>query len=77
MWWNDMWGGYATMPWMFFGPAMMAIFVVGCIAVLYLMVRGVRRSPEGEGALGMLQERFARGEIDQAEFEQRRRVLLN
>ena len=71
-----MWGGYATMPWMFFGPLMMVVFFVACIAVLYLMARGVRRSPEGEGALGILKERFARGEIDQAEFEQRRRVLL-
>jgi len=77
MWWSDMWGGYPTMPWMFFGPVMMVVFFAACIAVLYLMVRGVRRSPEGEGALGILQERFARGEIDQAEFEQRRRVLLN
>lgn len=71
-----MWGGHPAMPWVFFGPVMMVVFFVACIAVLYLMVRGVRRSSDGEGALGTLQERFARGEIDQAEFEQRRRVLL-
>jgi len=76
MWWSDMWGGgYAAMPWMFFGPLMMVVFFVACIAVLYLSARGVRR-PAGESAIRILKERFARGEIDQSEFEQRRRVLL-
>jgi len=72
-----MWGGYAMMPWMFFGPLIMVFFFAASIAVLYLLVRGVRRGPAGAGALDILKERFARGEIDQAEFEQRRRVLLN
>ena len=67
---------YGAMPWMFFGPVMMLIFFAACIAVLFLMVRGLGRKPGGDGALGILKERFARGEIDQAEFEERRRVLL-
>ena len=67
---------YGAMPWMFFGPVMMLIFFAVCIAVLFLVFRGVNRGSRGDGALGILKERFARGEIDQAEFEQRRRVLL-
>jgi len=74
MWWSDSWSWPA--PWMFFGPIMMLIFFAACLAVLYLLVRGSARVPQGERALGILKERFARGEIDQAEFEQRRSVLL-
>ncbi|MGH2732481.1 MAG: SHOCT domain-containing protein [Actinomycetota bacterium] len=40
--------------------------------------RGARGLPGGSGrrdALGILEERFARGEIDAEEFEERRRAL--
>ena len=66
-WWNDM-----PMPWIVFGPAMMLIFLGVCIALLYLFVRGARGE---DRALQILKERYARGEIDQAEFEKRRRFL--
>jgi len=47
-------------------------------AVIALIVWIVRRlgSPSGrDNGLRILQERFARGEIDQQEFEQRKAVL--
>lgn len=56
---------------------MMLIFLAVCIAVVYLALRAPGRGLRGEQALGILKERFARGEIDEAEFEQRRRVLLS
>ena len=76
MWWSDSWGAYGPMPWMVFGPLMMLIFLAACIAVVYIAMRSTRRAAVPERALGILKERYARGEIDQREFEERRRVLL-
>jgi len=73
MWWNDGWGVYGPAPWMLFGPLMMILFVVACVSVAYLVMRPYRA---GAGhAMDILKERYARGEIDQAEFEARRRLL--
>jgi putative membrane protein len=71
MWWSDWSGGYWTMPWMVFGPLMMIIFGVLCFAIAAFVMRGSR----GGEAIDILKERFARGEINQAEFEERRRLL--
>jgi len=72
MWWHDYWGG----PWMFVGPVMMIVFVVICVAMMSFMMRGgmTHRSRRGN-ALEILRERYARGEIDQAEFKERQRLL--
>lgn len=68
---------------MFFGSFMMVLFwgsiiVLIVVAVRYL-VRGSSHGampPASRGnALGILEERFARGEIDKEEFEERRRLL--
>ena len=51
------------------------------VAVIVLLVRwlggGVGIAPwaRGRAALQILQERFARGEIDKDEYEERRRIL--
>jgi putative membrane protein len=76
MWWSDWFGSYSLMPWMFFGPVMMLIFLAVCIAVMYLVMRtaGPARS-RASRPMEILMERYARGEIDQAEFEERRRIL--
>jgi putative membrane protein len=58
---------------MFFGPVMMLLFVAACVAVGYLVMRS--GGPRGGRAMQILEERYARGEIDQAEFEERRRLL--
>ncbi|MDH3662589.1 MAG: SHOCT domain-containing protein [Alphaproteobacteria bacterium] len=74
-----MWGGWYGM---FMGPLMMIIFIA---VVVVLVVLAVRWLGSGHGAsqplsptktpLDILKERFARGEIDKEEFEERRRVL--
>jgi putative membrane protein len=64
------------------GGLMMLIFWGGLVALVVFLVRGSdarssRREEKRSGAdaLGILAERFARGEISEEEFEQRKRVL--
>ncbi len=75
-----MWNGGS---WAFFGPLMTIVFIAAVVAVVVLMVRWLVGSghgaaphpPTGRTPLGTLKERFARGEIDKEEFEERRRAL--
>jgi putative membrane protein len=69
MWWNDYW----PMPWMFMGPLVMLVFVAMCIAMMFFMMRGMGH--RRRDAVDILKERLARGEINQAEYEERRRLL--
>jgi putative membrane protein len=59
-------------------PLFPIIFVVACLLFMFFMMRGMmgghRRSRDGY-ALDLLKERFARGEITQSEYEERRRLL--
>lgn len=63
------------------GGLMMLLFWGGIIALIVFFVRGGARSSEtGEkrttrDARDILEERFARGEMSEEEFEQRKRVL--
>ena len=77
-----MWGGWFHM---FFGFLMMLLFLGLVVGLIVLGVRWLcssERSPfrhaPGAGArspLDILKERLARGEIDVAEYEERRRAL--
>ena len=68
---------------MFFGSFMMLLFWGGLVILIVLGVRwmgtGSSRGIGGPGlenrALEILEERYARGEIDKEEFEERRRLL--
>ncbi len=57
------------------------VFFVLVVGGIWLAVRAFRGSqgpsptPPGSSALQILEERFARGEIDQHELEERRRSL--
>ena len=77
MWWGGGWYG------MIFGPLFMILVLAVVIAVAVLLVRWLAGPwqgashpvPPGRTPLDILRERFARGEIDKDEFEERRRVL--
>ena len=77
------WGGgwYA----MILGPLFMILFLAVLVALAVILVRWLggpwpgiyppHQLPPANTPLDILKERFARGEIDKAEFEDRRRVL--
>jgi putative membrane protein len=73
------WGGGGW--WMLFGPFTMILFVALIVAVVVLLVRwlggqgGAGQLPPSKSALDILRERFARGEIDKQEYEEKRRIL--
>jgi putative membrane protein len=77
MGWGDGWYG------MIFGPIFMILVLALVITVAVLLVRwlggpsltATPHQPAARTPLDILKERFARGEIDKDEFEERRRIL--
>jgi len=73
--WDGSWWGFG-MPllWLLF----LALIVVGVVLLVRSFSRGGRtqHQPDTNGALQILAERLARGELDPDEYQQRRRVLL-
>lgn len=67
---------------MIFGPSFMILVLGVVIAAAVVIARGLGGPapwappmPPGRTPLDILKERYARGEIDKEEFEERRRVL--
>lgn len=66
---------------MFFGSIMMFVFIAVIVGVVVFLVRwlgghGANSNSSGEhSALDILKERFARGEIDKDEYEERMKIL--
>ncbi len=79
------WGGGWGWGHMIFGPLMMIVVIGVVVVVVVLAVRWLGGSghgavahphpPPGKTPLDILKERFARGEIDKDEFEERKRLL--
>ena len=78
MMWDGSWTG-----WLLMGPVTMLLFFGAIAALIVVLVcwlggqgsGGGSRSPDAEKtALDILRERFARGEIDKNEFEERKRL---
>jgi len=72
--WNEGWWGFGMM---FMSLLFLALIVVGVVLVVRSFSQGGQARPRSDGgrALDILAERFARGEIDQQEYEERRRTL--
>jgi putative membrane protein len=81
--WHDAWGGGWGWGHMLFGSIMMVVFWGGIIVLVVLAVRWLgsgaagltAAAPAKKTALEILEERFARGEIDKEEYQERRRLL--
>jgi putative membrane protein len=82
MWGGEWGGGYG----MLIGPLFTILILVAVFAAVVLLVRWIGGSghgamhhhfvsPPSRMPLDILKERFAKGEIDKEEYEERRRVL--
>ncbi|HEV8680238.1 MAG TPA: SHOCT domain-containing protein [Stellaceae bacterium] len=76
-WWWDSgalpWFGMILGPLIMFGGLALAVLVV--VYLVRALGPGPTRPDPERSALDILQERFARGEIDRAEYEDRKRTL--
>ena len=75
-------GGYMGWGGMFFGPLAMIAVLGVLIAVIVMLVRGFTGGsssapgqPGTRDPLDILKARFASGEIDRREYEEKRRLL--
>lgn len=74
-------GGYG----MFFGPLFMILILFATVGAIAVLIRWLGGTPGGgaftnqtvarRAPLDILEERFAKGEINKDEYEERRRVL--
>ena len=76
-WWDG-----SSAPWygMIFGPIMMIAFIVLTVVIIAWALRafGLGWQSDSQGGstpLDTLKHRFARGEIDRAEYEERKKLL--
>ena len=75
-----MWGAWGGM---ILGPLMMIIFIAVIVVIVVIAIRwlgsagsdATQKGGPTESPIDILKERFARGEIDRADFEERRQVL--
>ena len=80
-WWDSAWD--SSMPWPMFLPMLWpVVIIVGVVVLVMLIMRDRRTEPphwrrdaNRQTPFEILSERFARGEIDNAEFEDRKRLL--
>ena len=69
---------YGPAEWV--GPVVMSIVAVALLAAVAVVTALLVRRPAGSGpehdaAIAVLRQRFARGEIDQDEYDRRREAL--
>lgn len=64
------WGDMALEGWLWMG-----VWIIALLVMVWLLVGGTRERPSEQDALDILRARFARGEINQQEFEAARDLL--
>ena len=65
--------GYGGGFGMFFGP----LFLIGLVIFIIYFISKSEPSSTSKNALNILNERFARGEIDQNEYDSKRKIIDN
>lgn len=75
MMWGGSWGPWIGGP--FTMLLLLALLIAGLVALVRWLGAGDRRGPSDDraSARAILEERFARGEIDESEFNERKRTL--
>ena len=73
---GGMWGPGPWFPVLPFG-VMILCMVIMAAAMMYMMGMGPFRSKSHQIALDILNERFAGGEIDRSEYEEKRRTIAS
>ena len=74
-------GGYGFGGWGIFGMFFQIAIMIGVIYLIVLLFQSLFNSSnsndrrEGKTSLQILEERYARGEIDDEEFKQKKKVL--
>jgi putative membrane protein len=59
------------------GPIVLLLALVGVIAIVLWIVQWAGDSRRSRTALDILNERFARGEIDRAEYQEKRKLIAD
>lgn len=75
MWWHGDWNGWA---WLAMSASMLlfwGLLIWGVMSVVRNTSNGSRPTPRESDPDQILRERFARGEIDEEEYERRRDLL--
>lgn len=68
--------GYASFGWIFMF-LFWVLVIIGVIAIIKWIMAAAERDTKSENrALDILKERYAKGEIDKTEFEERKKSLL-
>tara|TARA_B100000513_G_scaffold187263_1_gene109588 strand:+ start:29 stop:367 length:339 start_codon:yes stop_codon:yes gene_type:complete len=69
--WGSGWGH------MFMGWGMMAVFMIALVLVVVFLIKGLTGTSTSSSstALDILNERYARGEIDTAEYNERKKTI--
>lgn len=57
------------------GPFLLLLALIGVIAIVVWIMQWANDSRRSRTALDILNERFARGEIDKAEYEEKRKLI--